>query len=1054
MKTPAMPSCKYIFSVLVFALLTSEGICAQYFVRTSGNDRNSGTSRNSAFRTISQAISVANGNDFIYVGAGTYKERAVQSQTTAPRSIRLIGDITGARTGDKGEVIVQSGPSQYSIYFFGGRAVFIQDITFTSQRQDAPGGGIYVNGAKSYVYLYRCKMNNLQTAVFARNCGYVYGYKSEYAENWRGVYAEASKYALSYDCNYDNCRTAFHAARCDYTQVYRGKITNDADADGNTKAHLGIHAGSGQMSVYGITIENVAYGIHAPSVDRGSFQGVNIKNPRSYGIYAKGAQLSASSINVEGVNQRGWGIRLRTDTIPPKVQSVRCSNLYGGIYAGEVPSSYQNSTISNNRFGLYIPGLPIQYAAGDMSGLSITENQYGIYSVRAQSGKSLSIANAKLDKNLYGITSFGDTDLNKCEITNGRYGIRIYEGNASNISNCNVVGDPAEIKSSEGIYVASNTISVQDTSSTNCRSGLRIKLTGSHEPKLQNIDLTKNTTHGLYVDGGNISLAKQNNLVIDGCLLGIYCVRSNALVDDCIPTNSGYPYTFLYGSAKLQNATVTKALYGIRSYYQDSFGVSNTESRECEYGGAYIYGAKAVSVSKSQFNDGLRHGILVYNPVELSISQLTANRNKHHGLYIRAATTPKKAEIHDCNLSNNYYGLYTQRVEITPATVSRLTIAGCRYAVRALNSGMEVTGASQWKLDDNYYAISSYQGSVTCSKLELENNDVNLLTQQSPAKISDSKMSSRNINILLYSGNSSVTNCLLDSGRYGVYFAPRSEGTDLSLERTEINNATSIGFFAYGDRGANIPKVKIDGLAINKAGHGIYSYYSDIDAANTVISSPQRYGLYQVRGNMSSDGIEITSGSSWGIVSSGDTLSLRKAVIGSRYGVHLTGKSSTLVNSVIKGSTYGVYARGGQHQLLQSTVANVTNYGVYLRDGDMVVKNTIIDAGRFGLYNANTASKLEHDYNLISADGTNFVNATAGLHEIEKEPIFADPLKGDLHLAAGSPAINAGLDLSGISTTDIEGNQRPSFRQFEIGAYEFTENAGSLRILDWEEKSK
>ena len=79
------------------------------------------------------------------------------------------------------------------------------------------------------------------------------------------------------------------------------------------------------------------------------------------------------------------------------------------------------------------------------------------------------------------------------------------------------------------------------------------------------------------------------------------------------------------------------------------------------------------------------------------------------------------------------------------------------------------------------------------------------------------------------------------------------------------------------------------------------------------------------------------------------------------------------------------------------------------------------------------------------------MNVLPGEGDINKQPVFVDAAAGDLHLAAGSPAINSGADLSSLVSTDIEGNTRPSFRGFEMGAYEYLEPSGSIRVLDWNE---
>jgi hypothetical protein len=58
-------------------------------------------------------------------------------------------------------------------------------------------------------------------------------------------------------------------------------------------------------------------------------------------------------------------------------------------------------------------------------------------------------------------------------------------------------------------------------------------------------------------------------------------------------------------------------------------------------------------------------------------------------------------------------------------------------------------------------------------------------------------------------------------------------------------------------------------------------------------------------------------------------------------------------------------------------------------------------------------------------------------------PQFVNTSGGDFHLQAGSPAINAGLTVSEV-TTDLDKTPRPQGGQFDIGAYEYTNSAPRL----------
>lgn len=81
---------------------------ATYYVRKSGNDANDGLTPATAWATIGKALGSAGmaSGDVCYVGAGTYREIVTVAIPVNPTAAtKLIGDVTGAQTGDAGPVI-------------------------------------------------------------------------------------------------------------------------------------------------------------------------------------------------------------------------------------------------------------------------------------------------------------------------------------------------------------------------------------------------------------------------------------------------------------------------------------------------------------------------------------------------------------------------------------------------------------------------------------------------------------------------------------------------------------------------------------------------------------------------------------------------------------------------------------------------------------------------------------------------------------------------------------------------------------------------------------
>jgi hypothetical protein len=98
--------------------------------------------------------------------------------------------------------------------------------------------------------------------------------------------------------------------------------------------------------------------------------------------------------------------------------------------------------------------------------------------------------------------------------------------------------------------------------------------------------------------------------------------------------------------------------------------------------------------------------------------------------------------------------------------------------------------------------------------------------------------------------------------------------------------------------------------------------------------------------------------------------------------------------------------------------SNIHAIGVY--DGDAILASNITWNG------------------VDSDDAVTAFNSTitdAGGNQFGVDPQFTDPAGGDFHLLAGSPAVDAGTDAYGFSTSDIEGEARSS-STINLGAFE------------------
>jgi parallel beta-helix repeat protein len=138
-----------------------------------------------------------------------------------------------------------------------------------------------------------------------------------------------------------------------------------------------------------------------------------------------------------------------------------------------------------------------------------------------------------------------------------------------------------------------------------------------------------------------------------------------------------------------------------------------------------------------------------------------------------------------------------------------------------------------------------------------------------------------------------------------------------------------------------------------------------------------------------------------------------------------SGDGNTAYNNLVWNNEAGIqiaYSNPSNTAVYNNTVYANSTYGIYVHgdSSNAIIKNNLFYAnGRPEIQNNGVGTVLDH--NLTGTD-PKFVNAAAW----------------DFHLQLGSPAIDAGIAVS-LVTTDIVGTPRPQGGGVDIGAFEFAD---------------
>ncbi len=320
-----------------------------------------------------------------------------------------------------------------------------------------------------------------------------------------------------------------------------------------------------------------------------------------------------------------------------------------------------------------------------------------------------------------------------------------------------------------------------------------------------------------------------------------------------------------------------------------------------------------------------------------------------------------------------------------------------------------------------------------------------------------------------------------DSNKYGKGIVIISSNSVI-LDNLDISDMY-YGVYAYAS-GSNADGLTIQNSSISRVSTGIVAGLNSAnDYTNVLIDNVTIFDLYVWDGCWGSctstnewhhnDGIHT-----WGNHGDGVNkiqITIKNSTIGGDFGGHTTGwifvSDYTTDVSIYDNLLYttggppsdgyvvlGTYGTGTA-RIYNNTIKgwatnNTGGTGIYFGakgTWEAHIKNNIINNVYVGIVSRISTVTLTSDYNILygytspGADGDAQKNKaqwqalgydleTSSGHSIYADPKFVSA--SDFSLQAGSPAINAGADLSSSFTTDILGATRSGV--WDIGAYEYT----------------
>lgn len=1036
--------------ILILIVTSASANARDFYVRKNGNDSRAGTSPANAWASLKRVSqeTLAIG-DTVYVGAGTYDGttvfnkmstrpvttkrrvrggRRTVTRTTEPttNSIRFIADVNGAKTGDRGDVILRGDAGNYAMQLEAMTLWEISGFRFQSQHSTRSGHGIQLNRGCTKIIFRNCLFEEVVTGIYA------------YSNGSNSAHPRCTYDVL--DCQFLN-GTGYDIQNLDFSEVTVSgcRFTHTSGQTG------GIHAGKqSNCEISSSVFVGGTYGVNASESSDVLIQGSSFDGL----LYPAIGTSDTALIDKCTVKEAAYGAWIQTEVEPIQIADSSFSNSAYGVLIPKLGVSFDNVSINDNAYGLWIDARLKDITLDPSLKISLQRNKCAICVESRTDGSRPQITVDSFDfadAESYSILCHtGDITVRNCQFS--RNAISIYAtSNAKSLSirNCRFAN------SSSNWQVVSNAASssVRDSSFKDCSHGVVV-----HPVVMVNLDVGnlsfENGTYGVLAYNSKVDVTQNSNVRFNGVHLGWYFINSNCAFSKTAISGCNYPIYVTGGTLSLSDTKVTGGVYPIYAKDFTSCMLARSVVKGGTGWGVYLSGQN-VSLSDCTISDNA-NGIFVQDMGENRqslVSNLTVENNSNWGAYWVNSSFSVSKNQKSCFL-NNGYGLGFYQRDFSLGANSGIEISGNNCGIY-VNRG-DVT-LDDVILSGNTHGVQHYHGALTCrnSSIRGEVNGV-CHTNGLSVVVSNTTFSGHTGNGLLVQNSDvavlkqsiSIRDSVFSDNGVGLSVSVLPDAS-VSLQRTAVRSGSGNGVVIY-----NAKTDVINSSITGNRGYGLMVCDAPATVVETNFSDNGGYALYARtlhEPQMSSLAVR------------------RNQFHRNAYGIGTQQISSgEIVNNLISGGSYGVVSHVGAGLLDVWNNTIVDAYvGIYHHGGRARVKNNIISYGdrasqkasSYGLYRLNNAP-IEAGNNLLFGQSCKYYGTTRGPGDVVKPPRFVDRLNGNYELAMGSPAINAGIDARLILTTDIANNVRPAFRGFEIGAYEYMGRSGSVRIIDWKESPR